>query len=428
MNGTMITLRAMLIFVLYTQVSHQRISLGEPTIMNWLMAITIEVSISVIASAVFTIVMGSDKRARYLSLLALPALLWCMSVSYDASVKVFHKNRLDQVQAEGKTLASRLAENRAIAGNNTMLALSKEGITSGDAYEQALLDMDAGMSMMAKYEGAKNESTTALAIGGGDPEMLEAEMLAGAKKRAVMLIVLTLALSGLAGLWNGIKSGVKKLDLVKTDLGSKVPQKGPTKLADAVRESQGKRKPVPLKKPNGPAAESIEKQAAVPVPSVPADESVPAERTVPTGTPKPSIDDESVRSTGKAKEKAIEVMAKKVRADLEAGTLVDSRTEKPLTKTISNRALSGYSTSSDSRKAILNKLGEWGVVDMKKGSAHIADKYAPVKPATSSHTADVISGLQSLGINKKEAAQYAERSSGKDLNEHINAALKLAAK
>ena len=213
MNWTMISLRAMLLFVLWTQISHQRISLGDSTMMNWFMAITIELSISVIASAVFSIIMGSDKQSRYFALAALPALFWCMSVSYEASVQVFTKARLDQVQNESKSLTSILSEQRAINANNALHKMSLQGISSGAAFDKATRELDAGMAQIKANENQKNDSTTALAITGGDTSdgAVNDKAISMAKQRAIMLIVLTLALSGLSGLWSGITMGWKAI-------------------------------------------------------------------------------------------------------------------------------------------------------------------------------------------------------------------------
>lgn len=216
MNGTIVLMRAMLIFVLWTQVTHQRISLGDPTLMNWFMAITIELSISVISSAILTIIMGSKNKWRWLALGATPALFWCMSVSYEASVQVFHKNRLDQVNTESKTLAQKLAENRAIGANNKMVSLSNQGITSGTEYDNAIKEMQAGMEQSTGSED-KQESTTAMSLTGGDgsKEAVNEKVLEMAKQRAIMLIVLTLALSGLSGLWTGITAGFRNIDIMR---------------------------------------------------------------------------------------------------------------------------------------------------------------------------------------------------------------------
>lgn len=97
--------------------------------------------------------------------------------------------------------------------------------------------------------------------------------------------------------------------------------------------------------------------------------------TIPAGTVQPasiSID------TAGAKEKAIDRIASEVLRDLQAGTLVDYRNKKPLTNTISNRALGGYTTSSDSRRDILRNLARRGVVEIQgNGSAKIAAAYRP---------------------------------------------------
>jgi len=209
MNWTITLLRAMLLFVLATQVLHQRISIGDPTLMNFFMAVTIEVGISVIASAVFTIVMGSDKPSRLFALAALPALYWMMLVSFEASVSVFHKNKLDQVNSESKTLASKLSEGKAIVAHNAMLKLTEQGITSGEAYDNVSQQLDAGLALMQENEANQKVSTTALAMTGGDASENAAndKALDMAKQRAIMLIVLTLALSGLSGLWSGITTG-----------------------------------------------------------------------------------------------------------------------------------------------------------------------------------------------------------------------------
>jgi len=213
MNWTMISLRAMLLFVLWTQISHQRISLGDSTLMNWFMAITIELSISVIASTVFSIIMGSDRPSRFFSLAALPALFWCMSISFDASVQVFTKNRLDQMQNESKSLTSILSEQRAINANNALHKMSLQGISSGAAFDKATRELEAGMQQMKDHENDASVSTTALAMTGGDTSKNAANEKAidMAKQRAIMLIVLTLALSGLSGLWSGIASSWKVL-------------------------------------------------------------------------------------------------------------------------------------------------------------------------------------------------------------------------
>jgi len=213
MNGTMIMLRAMLLFVLYTQIVHQRVAIGDPTVFNYAMAITIELSISVIASAVFSIIMGSDRPSRFFSLAALPALFWCMSISYEASVQVFTKNRLDQMQNESKTLASKLSENRAIVANNMLMKMSAQGINSGADFDRATRELDAGMAQMKAHENDASTSTTALAMTGGGTSKNAANEKAidMAKQRAIMLIVLTLALSGLSGLWSGIVGGWKSL-------------------------------------------------------------------------------------------------------------------------------------------------------------------------------------------------------------------------
>ena len=126
---------------------------------------------------------------------------------------MFTKNRLDQMQNESKTLASKLSENRAISANNALMKMSAQGISSGANFDRATRELEAGMRQMKAHENNASASTTALAMTGGDDskEAANDKALDMAKQRAIMLIVLTLALSGLSGLWSGITIGWKAL-------------------------------------------------------------------------------------------------------------------------------------------------------------------------------------------------------------------------
>ena len=168
------------------------------------------------------------------------------------------------------------------------------------------------------------------------------------------------------------------------------------------------------------------------VPNVPVKTVPKAAQSVPMNTGTASKTVQSVQDTAGAKEKAIQRIAKQVKADLIAGTLVDSRSEKLLTEKIPNRALSGYTSSSDSRKAILDHLNNWGLVEYKNGVAYIVEKYRPIPPppdpvktAKTDRLKEVSSALVNLGLGKSEAKQYAESSSGKTVDKHISNALKM---
>lgn len=135
----------------------------------------------------------------------------------------------------------------------------------------------------------------------------------------------------------------------------------------------------------------------------------------------------SVRDTAGAKEKAIQRLAKQVQADLIAGTLVDHRSQKPLTTKISNRALGGYTSSSDSRKSILDCLAKWGVIEYRNSVAYITDDYKPKPAQVDALKADTISALTNgkpLKFSASEAEIMYQNSTGTRLDDRIASALK----
>ncbi len=162
------------------------------------------------------------------------------------------------------------------------------------------------------------------------------------------------------------------------------------------------------------------KRPVKPTPKPIADKPIPAKAIT---KPVQVESDAPFKDTAGAKDKAIDRMAAQVLADLKAGTLVDHRSKQPLTKTISNRALGGYTTSSDSRKAILQNLEKRGVVEFRGGRAHIVESYLPA-PESGPQQADIVSALMNLGKTRKESVDLATDSNGKTEAEWIKNALK----
>jgi len=122
-----------------------------------------------------------------------------------------------------------------------------------------------------------------------------------------------------------------------------------------------------------------------------------------------------------AKEYAQDVMR-----DLPAGRLPRSKTGKPATTEIASRDFEHYNVkSSKTRQKIMDELAREGVVQKRPNRAALISEAYQYKPENSDRISDVTSALKNLGIGKVEAQQYAEKSSGDSLNEHIESALKL---
>lgn len=354
----------MLAGIMVVNVHHLSADIG------YLMAAIIIGSVTAGYSAIFSIVTGSNDPKRWLVLIAILPLLYGDWHSIKSSERAFAKAKHQQMIDERAGPMAGVNQNMVIIANNRMVDLASRGITSGPEFDAAQQQVQQAQSDYRANIENGHQSSSELAMTGGDSEAdINAMVQATSYGLSWLLELLMIALS--------IICGVSALIAGAFGMGYMTPTKA-------------------TKKPNGHRQTKTKK--AVQLVDL--------------------VDELAPRDTAGTKDKPVERLAREVQAHIKAGTLVDGRDQKPITKTISNRALVAFSTSSDTRKAILAKLEKWGDVTIgKNGQASIAD---PV-------TGDIVSALENLGHNKKSAEWLATKANGETFDDRLRHALKLSA-
>lgn len=196
--------RLMLIYLLYMQVMHQQQDYGGHGIDSWLYAFAMEVSISIAISAIVTIVFfQSDNPWRFMILFGLIVVFHLMTISVDASTRVFFKNKLNQLETEQMGVVGVAAHNNVIWASRALNDLRKSGITSGVQYNQASQAYDDAVRAKQQADSTQKQSASAKALQMGDDSAdSDDEALAVAKKRAWSLLGLVLLFSAVSGIWN----------------------------------------------------------------------------------------------------------------------------------------------------------------------------------------------------------------------------------